>query len=99
MPFGHWLRLKRLELGLTQLELAARTGLRNVAISHFELGYRLPTRRDATLLADQLDLALEEIIFRSVRERLLKTDEGRIFLAAVRAGRLYDDDGRYGHAR
>ena len=40
--FGKWLKEQRLNLGLTQRELANLTGLTNITINNFESGKNTP---------------------------------------------------------
>jgi transcriptional regulator with XRE-family HTH domain len=49
-PFSERLLAHRIAAGLTQDELAARTGIRYAGISQYECGSRVPTWRDAARL-------------------------------------------------
>jgi len=58
--FGHWLKDRRTALGLTQKELAQRVGCSKVTIEKLESGERRPSGQIAALLAEHLEVALEE---------------------------------------
>jgi transcriptional regulator with XRE-family HTH domain len=51
--------------GLSQTELAERTGLKPSAISHFETGQRAPSLANLIRLADALDVPLDTLCLRS----------------------------------
>jgi transcriptional regulator with XRE-family HTH domain len=51
--------------GLSQSELAERTGLKPSAISHFETGQRAPSLANLVRLADALDVPLDTLCLRS----------------------------------
>jgi transcriptional regulator with XRE-family HTH domain len=54
-PFGHVLRVARMQAGMTQEDLAARSGISVRAISDLERGYTgRPYFRSVRLLADGL---------------------------------------------
>lgn len=40
--FGEWHRMKRLQMGLTQLQLATELDMADVTLSHIERGVNLP---------------------------------------------------------
>lgn len=89
--FGTWLEgIRRREL-LTQVDLADTTGIKNVTISHFENGHRLPTYAQAITLALELRVDSVEMVTRMMKERLSRTPEGRILMDEFRAGRFYDE--------
>lgn len=54
----------RLAKGLSQSQLATRTGLMPSAVSHFELGRRMPTVNNLLRLADALDISLDSLFGR-----------------------------------
>lgn len=58
------LRAARDYRGLTQGELAERTGLQPSAISHFETGVRKPSFDNLRLLADKLDVTTDYLLGR-----------------------------------
>jgi transcriptional regulator with XRE-family HTH domain len=93
VPFGDWLRQRRKDANLNQLELAEAAATRNIYLSYFECGDRLPHWALAVRIADVLGISINEMAVRLVTERLMKIDEGRIFLAEAAAGRLTNGEG------
>ncbi|WP_424536544.1 helix-turn-helix domain-containing protein [Sphaerisporangium viridialbum] len=55
---GEAVRLRREELGLTQAELARRTGLKQPAVARFEAGGTMPTIPMLERLAEALEMRL-----------------------------------------
>ncbi len=68
MPFKDNLRKLRKEMGLTQQELAARAGVSQQIITHYETGVRTPKLEKAVRLAKVLQVPVEEI-FGEVKTR------------------------------
>jgi transcriptional regulator with XRE-family HTH domain len=62
--FPNRLRCAREYRGLTQGELAERSGLQPSAISHFETGARKPSFDNLRLLADTLDVTTDYLLGR-----------------------------------
>ena len=62
--FSDRLRAAREYRGLTQGELAKRTGLQPSAVSHFETGVRKPSFDNLRLLADKLDVTTDYLLGR-----------------------------------
>lgn len=62
--FPDRLRCAREYRGLTQGELAERSGLQPSAISHFETGTRKPSFDNLRLLADTLDVTTDYLLGR-----------------------------------
>lgn len=62
--FGNLLRKAREEKGLSQTELAEKTGLQPSAISHFELGRRSPSFDNLRILADALAVTVDYLLGR-----------------------------------
>lgn len=62
--FSERLRKAREYRGLTQGELAERTGLQPSAVSHFETGVRKPSFDNLRLLADKLDVTTDYLLGR-----------------------------------
>ncbi len=56
------LRSLRVEAGLSQAELAARSGVDQSAISFLERGRRRPTRKTMTRLAKALGVSLKALV-------------------------------------
>jgi predicted ATPase/DNA-binding XRE family transcriptional regulator len=68
---GHWVKQRRKELDLTQEELALRVHCSMVLIQKIESGERRPSRQIAALLAEHLNVPLDERseFIRFARER------------------------------
>jgi len=64
--FGETLKRLRVKRGLTQLELAERTGMSENAIAYLERGEREPLFRTAILIADALEVSVRS--FHCVRK-------------------------------
>lgn len=64
---GEAVRLRREELGLTQAELAERSGLKQPAVARFEAGGTMPTIPMLERLAEALGLRLS-VQFQPMRE-------------------------------
>lgn len=62
--FASCLRAAREAKGLSQAELAERTGLQPSAVSHFETGRRAPSFDNLRLLADALGIATDYLLGR-----------------------------------
>ena len=60
--FGEILKKYRLQAGLTQDELAKRSGMHNTTISYYEVGRRKPTIHTLFILARALELQPATII-------------------------------------
>lgn len=56
------LRAQRAESGLTQAELAARAGLQQAHVAHYEAGRRAPSLRNLCRLADALGISLDALV-------------------------------------
>ena len=69
--------------GLTQSEMAARSGVGAASISHFETGQRVPTLGTLVKLADALDVAVDALLGRAPVESSAHVDP--VFLQASRA--------------
>jgi len=65
--FPACLKMVREQEGLTQVELAAKTGLHPSAISHFESERRAPSLRNLVKLADALDVTTDCLLGRRRR--------------------------------
>jgi transcriptional regulator with XRE-family HTH domain len=69
MDFGERLRKTREDKGLSQQDLAERAGIQASAVSHFELGRRLPSFDNIRRLADALNVTADFLLGRTdVRE-------------------------------
>ncbi len=65
MEFAERLKAVREEKGLSQTELAAKTGLQPSAVSHFESGRRSPSFDNLRRLADALNVTIDYLLGRS----------------------------------
>ena len=63
--FGQKMRLCRERLGLTQAQLAAKSGLEPSAVSFFETGVRLPSLENLLVVADALGESLDTLTGRA----------------------------------
>jgi transcriptional regulator with XRE-family HTH domain len=63
------LRLRRIEAGLNQDDLAERTGLNQSYISYLEHGLREPTARTLKILADALGCDPGDLMRKRSRQR------------------------------
>lgn len=69
MEFGDRLRQTREAKGMSQQDLADRAGIQASAVSHFELGRRLPSFDNIRRLADALNVTSDFLLGRTdVRE-------------------------------
>jgi predicted ATPase/transcriptional regulator with XRE-family HTH domain len=59
--FGEWLKCRRKELDLTQVELAQRAGCSPPALRKIEAGKRRPSKQLAGLLAKSLEIPSEDL--------------------------------------
>lgn len=62
--FEDRLRKARLDKGLSQSELAARSGLQPSAVSHFETGTRAPSFENLKRLSDALGVSIDFLLGR-----------------------------------
>ena len=63
MTFGEKVRAARKERGLSQKELAARTGIAVRTIINYESGFRMPKSKDSYVrLAEVLDIDLSSLM-------------------------------------
>lgn len=63
-PFKDILRKTREEKGLSQAQLAEKTGLQPSAVSHFEAGRRSPSFDNLRVLADALQVSTDFLLGR-----------------------------------
>lgn len=59
--FGRLVRAKRRQAGLTQDDLAARTGLGQSTLSQYETGDMDPSLANAVIIAVALDINIEDL--------------------------------------
>lgn len=82
--FNDRLRKARDARGMSQLDLANKTGLQPAAISHFETGQRSPSFDNLRKLADALSLSVDYLLGRIDEEQ-----HGHGLAAAPRAQQLF----------
>lgn len=92
--FPERLRTAREYRGLTQGELAARSGLQPSAVSHFETGARKPSFDNLRLIADTLDVTTDYLLGRVDEfKKLAGADElHRHYNALESSDRKFADD-------
>jgi len=71
---GHMIRSRRQAAGLTLEDVAARVGVTVGALSHIESGRRLPSARNAMLIAEVLGIPAEEMLRALDEEHSLKRE-------------------------
>ena len=64
MKFGNELKTQRELAGLSQSEVAKKTGLTQAAISRWEDDLRIPNIESCILLADLYEISLDELVGR-----------------------------------
>jgi transcriptional regulator with XRE-family HTH domain len=82
--FKDRLRRAREARGLSQLDLANKTGLQPAAVSHFETGQRSPSFENLKKLADALSLSVDYLLGRIDEEQ-----HGQGLASAPRARQLF----------
>ena len=60
---GRLVRLRRMELRMTQQEVAGMTGVSTSFIGHIERGEKVPSLETVAQLARALDLSLDRLVF------------------------------------
>lgn len=61
---GESIKLNRIEQKYTQKQLAQMIGVTHAAISYWENGINIPNVKDCWLLADALDISIDELVGR-----------------------------------
>ena len=82
--FEKRLRISREARGLSQADLAKRTGLQPAAVSHFETGHRSPSFENLRKLSDALGVSVDYLLGRIDEEQ-----HGVGFASAPRAQQLF----------
>lgn len=68
---GDYLRQQREFAGLTQGELARKTGITQAAISRWEDNLRVPSIESCIKLADFYEISIDELVGRDFKEKHL----------------------------
>lgn len=79
MEFGEILRRLREDKGLSQQELADLAGIQASAVSHFELGRRLPSFENIRRLADALKVTSDYLLGREVVREVAGPEAAALF--------------------
>jgi transcriptional regulator with XRE-family HTH domain len=79
MEFGEILRKMREDKGLSQQDLAELAGVQASAISHFELGRRLPSFENIRRLADALNVTSDYLLGREVVREVAGPEAAALF--------------------
>ena len=66
MDYGKIFKELRLEKGLSQRDLASKTGISQQAISFWEQDKRTPNMDDCIKLADFYEITLDELVGRNI---------------------------------
>ncbi len=61
---GESIKLNRIEQKYTQKQLAQKIGVTHAAISYWENGVNIPNVKDCWLLADALEISIDELVGR-----------------------------------
>lgn len=61
---GESIKLNRIEQKYTQKQLAQMIGVTHAAISYWENGINIPNVKDCWLLADALEISIDELVGR-----------------------------------
>lgn len=69
MKFGFYLKTQRELAGLSQCELAKKTGLSQAAISRWEDDLRIPNIENCLILAEFYGISLDELIGRDYLDK------------------------------
>ncbi len=90
--FGKFIKQKRNELGLSQEELATRSGLHRTYISDVERGIRNLTLGAAWFLARGLSMSLADLLanVKVPAQELQQSEAGNLAVAAASSASSYD---------
>ena len=64
---GKSIKLNRIAQNYTQKQLAQKIGVTHAAISYWENGVNIPNVKDCWLLADALEITIDELVGRDLR--------------------------------
>jgi transcriptional regulator with XRE-family HTH domain len=74
LQIGARIRAFREEHGLTQTDIAERTGIPRQQIGRYEMGFEVPATRTAMVLARFMDILVDELLYGKRDEDLRITD-------------------------
>ena len=64
---GKSIKINRIAQNYTQKQLAQKIGVTHAAISYWENGVNIPNVKDCWLLADALEITIDELVGRDLR--------------------------------
>lgn len=64
---GKSIKVNRIAQNYTQKQLAQKIGVTHAAISYWENGVNIPNVKDGWLLADALEITIDELVGRDLR--------------------------------
>lgn len=64
---GKSIKVNRIAQNYTQKQLAQKIGVTHAAISYWENGANIPNVKDCWLLADALEITIDELVGRDLR--------------------------------
>lgn len=64
---GKSIKVNRIAQNYTQKQLAQKIGVTHAAISYWENGVNIPNVKDCWLLADALEITIDELVGRDLR--------------------------------
>lgn len=64
---GKSIKVNRMAQNYTQKQLAQKIGVTHAAISYWENGVNIPNVKDCWLLADALEITIDELVGRDLR--------------------------------
>ena len=64
---GKSIKVNRIAQNYTQTQLAQKIGVTHAAISYWENGVNIPNVKDCWLLADALEITIDELVGRDLR--------------------------------
>ena len=64
---GKSIKVHRIAQNYTQKQLAQKIGVTHAAISYWENGVNIPNVKDCWLLADALEITIDELVGRDLR--------------------------------
>jgi transcriptional regulator with XRE-family HTH domain len=93
--FGDRLRARRMEMKISQVELAEKLGVKSASVSFWESGRNSPSAENISAIADILDCSADYLLGRTNRPELsqktVQTEQGPA-IVDYDAHRLTDED-------